>query len=113
MLGGGCWPTAMHNCWMFVNWPCIVAMVVAWAFIDSCVSVYAAPKFASDSLYDAIDASSSMAAMPYPCCETGAAVWLASAIPLAQYSLKKLIVSTIVGVSFSRDPIFVLLGLNK
>ena len=28
-VGGGCWPTAMQNCWMFINWPCIVAMVVA------------------------------------------------------------------------------------
>ena len=48
---------------MFVNWPCIATMVVAWDFIDSCVAAYAAAKFASDSLYDAIDALSSMAAM--------------------------------------------------
>ena len=58
-------------------------MVVAWDFIDSCVAAYAAPKFVSDSLYDAIDALSSMAAMPYPCCEAGAAVWLTSAIESA------------------------------
>ena len=50
LLGGGCWPTAMQNCWMFVNCRCIAAMVVAWVFIDSCVVAYAAPKFASDSL---------------------------------------------------------------
>ena len=87
---------------MFVNWPCIAAMVVAWDFIDSCVAAYAAPKFASDSLYDVIDASSSMAAMPYPSCEAVAAVWLTSAIALAQYSLKESIVSLIGGVSFSR-----------
>jgi hypothetical protein len=30
-------------------------MVVAWLFIYSCMAAYAAPKFASDSLYDAID----------------------------------------------------------
>jgi hypothetical protein len=77
-------------------------MVVAWDFIDSCVAAYVAPKFASDSLYDAIDASSSMVAMPYPWCEAGAAVWLTSAIALAQYSLKESIVSLIVGVSFWR-----------
>ena len=63
MLGGGCWPTAMQNCWMFDNWPCIAAMVVAWVFIDTYVVVYVALKFASDSLYNAIDASSSMAAI--------------------------------------------------
>ncbi len=74
MLDGGCWLTAMQNCWMFVNWPCIAAMVVAWAFIDSCMVAYVAPKFASDSLYDVIDTSSSMAAMPYSCCEAEAAV---------------------------------------
>jgi hypothetical protein len=101
-VGRGCWPTAMQNCWMFVNWPCMAAMVVAWDFIDSCVAAYAASKFASDSLYDAIDALSSMAAMPYPCCEAGAAVWLTSAIASAQYSLKESIVSAIGGVSFSR-----------
>ena len=84
MLDGGCWPTAMQNCWMFVSWPCIVAIVVAWVFIDSCVAVYAAPKFASDLLYNAIDASSSMVTMPYPCCEAGTAVWLISAIASAQ-----------------------------
>ncbi len=67
MVGGGCWLTAMQNCWMFASRPCIAAMVVAWLFIDSCVAAYAAPKFASDSLYDAIDVSSTMAAMPYPC----------------------------------------------
>ena len=100
MLGGGCWPTAMRNCGMFVSWPCIAAMVVAWVFIASCVAAYAAPKFASDSLYNAINVSLSMAAMPYPCCEAGTAVWLTSAIALAQYSLKESIVSTIGGVSF-------------
>ena len=67
MVGGGCWLTVMQNCWMFASWPCIAAMVVAWLFIDSCVAAYVAPKFASDLLYDAIDVSSSMAAMPYPC----------------------------------------------
>jgi hypothetical protein len=47
---GGCWPTAMQNCWMFVNWPCIVAVVVAWVFIDSCMKAYVVPKFVSDAL---------------------------------------------------------------
>ena len=23
MVGGGCWLTAMQNCWMFASWPCI------------------------------------------------------------------------------------------
>jgi hypothetical protein len=77
-------------------------MVVAWDFIDSCVAAYAAPKFVSDSLHDAIDALLSMAAMPYPCCEAGAAVWLTSVIMLVQYSLKESIVSLIGGISFSR-----------
>ena len=103
MLGGGCWLTAMQNYGMFVNWPCIAAMVVSWVFIDSCVAAYAAPKFTSNSLYDAIDASSSIAVMPYPCCEAGAAVWLTSASALAQYSLKESIVSLIGGDSFSRE----------
>ena len=102
MLDGGCWPTAMQNCWMFVSWPCIVAIVVAWVFIDSCVAVYAAPKFASDLPYDAINASSSMVTMPYPCFEAGTAVWLTSAIASAQYSLKESIVSMIGGLLFSR-----------
>ena len=64
--------------------------------------VYAAPKFASDLLYDAIEASWSMAAMPYPCCKAGAAVWLTSVIVSAQYYLKESIVSAIGRVSFSR-----------
>jgi len=102
MLGGGYWPTAMQNCWTLVSWPCIVAMVVARLLIDSCVAAYAAPKFASDSPYDVINVSSSMAAMPYPCCEAGTAVLLTSAIALAQYSLKESMVSTLGGVSFSR-----------
>jgi len=76
-------------------------MVVAWDFIDSCVAAYAALKFASDSLYNAIDALSSMANMLYPCCKAGAAVWLTSAIASVQCSLKESIVSTIGGVSFS------------
>ena len=50
MLGVGCWRTAMQICWMFVSWPCIAAMVIAWDFIDSCVAAYTAPMFASDSL---------------------------------------------------------------
>jgi hypothetical protein len=53
-------------------------------------------------VYDAIDASSSIAAMPYPCCKAGAVVWLTSVIALAQYSLKESIVLTIGGLSFSR-----------
>ena len=101
MVGGGCWPTAMQNCWMFVNWPCIAAMLVAWDFIDSCMAAYAAPKFAKDSLYDAIDASSSMVAMKYPFCEAGAAVWLTSAMASTQYSLKELLILTIGGLSIS------------
>ncbi len=28
--GWGLWPIAMQNCWMFVSWPCIAAMLVAW-----------------------------------------------------------------------------------
>ncbi len=63
MLGGGCWLTFMQNCWMFVSWPCIEARLVAWVLIDSCVAAYAAPKFSSDLLYDASNASSSMAAI--------------------------------------------------
>jgi hypothetical protein len=65
MVGGGCWLTAMQNCWMFVSMPCIATILVAWLFIDSCVVAYTAPTFASDSLYNAIDVSSSMAAMTY------------------------------------------------
>jgi hypothetical protein len=53
----------MQNCWMFVSWSCIEARLVAWVLIDSCVAVYVAPKFISDSLYDASDTSSSMAAL--------------------------------------------------
>ena len=55
----------------------------------------------SGNLYNVIDASLSMAAMPYPCCEAGAAVLLTSAIVSAQYSLKESIVLAIGGVSFS------------
>ena len=43
-----------------------------------------------------------MAAIPYQCCKVGAAVWLMSAIGLAQYYLKELIVSVIGGDSFLR-----------
>ena len=64
MLGGGCWLTAMQNCWMFASWPYIVAKVAAWLFIVSWVAEYAAPKFAIDSLYDAMEASLSMAFIP-------------------------------------------------
>jgi hypothetical protein len=85
---------------MFDSWPCIADMVVAWVLIDSFVAAYAAPKFASNSLYNAINESSSMAAIPYPCCEAGTAVWLTSAIAPAQYSLKELIVLMIGGVLF-------------
>ena len=102
MVGGGCWLTAMQNCWMFASWPCIAAMVVAWFLIDSCVAAYAAPKFASDSLYDATDASSSMTVISYPWIAAGIAVWLTSVIAADQYSLKESIVLTIGGVSFSR-----------
>ena len=56
--------TAMQNCWMFASWPCIAAMVVAWLFIDSCVAAYAAPKFAIDSPYDAMEVLSSMTFIP-------------------------------------------------
>ena len=101
MVGGGCWLTAMQNCWMFVSWPCIEAMVAAWLFIDSCVAAYVAPKFASDLPYDAIEVSLSMTVMPYPWFAAGIAVWLTSVIAPAQYSLKESIVSTIGGVSFS------------
>ena len=55
MAGGGCWLTAMQNCWMLASWLCIAAMVFAWLFIDSCVAAYVGPKCASDLLYDAID----------------------------------------------------------
>ena len=41
-----------------------------------------------------------MAAMPYPCYEAGAAVWLTSVIAPAQYSLKESIISVIGGVLF-------------
>ena len=71
-------------------------------FINSCVAAYAAPKFANDSLYDAIVASSSTAAMPYPCCVAGIAVWLTRVMASSQHSLNESIVLTIGGVSFSR-----------
>jgi hypothetical protein len=57
----------MQNCWMFVSWPCIEARLVTWVLIDSCVVTYAAPKFASDLLYNAIVALLSMAAVLQPC----------------------------------------------
>ncbi len=101
MVGGGCWLTAMQNCWMFASWPCIAAMVVAWLFIDSCVAAYAAPKFARDLPYDVIKVSLSMTVMPYPWFTAWIAVCLTSVIAAAQYSLKELIVSTIGGVLFS------------
>ena len=53
----------MQNCWMFVSWPCIVARLEAWLFIDSWVAPYAAPKFNIILVYNAIDASLSTAAM--------------------------------------------------
>ena len=76
-------------------------MVVACFFIDSCVAAYAAPKFASDSPYDAIEVSSFMMVMPDPWFVAGIAVWLTSVIAADQYSLKELITSTIGRVSFS------------
>ncbi len=60
------------------------------------------------------DASLSMAAIPYPCCKAGTAVWLSSAIALAQYSLKESIISTIGGTAFSCEiSFFVLLGIHS
>ncbi len=47
-----------------VSWPCIVARLVAWLLVVSCVAAYAAPKFDIISVYGAIDASSLTAAMP-------------------------------------------------
>ncbi len=101
MVGGGCWLTAMQNCWMFASWSCITAMVVVWLFIDSCMAAYVAPKFASDSPYDVMEVLSSMTFIPYPWFVAGIAVWLTSEIVAAQYSLKESIVSTIGGDSFS------------
>ena len=61
---GGCWPTAIQNCWMFASWPCIAARLEAWLFIDSREAAYVAPKFDIVLVYNMIDASSLTAAMP-------------------------------------------------
>jgi hypothetical protein len=50
--------------WMIERRFCIAIRLLAWLFIVSCVAAKAAPKFASESLYAAIKASSSMGVIP-------------------------------------------------
>ena len=64
MLLGGCWPMTMQNCWIFASWPCIAARLGAWLFIKSWVAAYAVPKFNILLVHNAINVSSSTAAIP-------------------------------------------------
>jgi hypothetical protein len=66
LLGGGCCClTAMQNFWSPANCAWMVDMLSAWLLTVSCVAAYAAPKFARDSPYNAMEPPlSSMAAIP-------------------------------------------------